>query len=685
MTREKLDVSRRDPRLAPRRLNSLVVLEATLQPDRAELGTPDFSEIVSVAIRASGSTAVVLFVLHRDSRPWLVAAPDLFGATAENGSPVSRVRAAVARILAANPAVAVDEQTREFLQGAEAAPVSDLVAFSTALMAPAGSKAVTAAVRSASRAGGPDSQRPSGVTATYTVAGSLPEIRGVAGWLLLFVLLSLGGLGLSASMLNDTVQAYREAYGAALAIPGLGSLVLVEAVAEALRFVGLLLIVFAIWQRQRWVVQFGQVYFGALALFTLIDAGILATLLPAAAYSDVFTPKQLGQTLGAAAGAGICFRYWQVSKRVRNTFGRQPRPPRHPEVLLAYLLPVVSVALVACVWYEMREQHEALRDLNDPNVVRLGLQPTQWGPTRALELGSKASDVVAGAGGRFLFFHLAEQAQVMVLDLKDGKLREPLRLPPGVVYIAADQNRLFAIGEHRGVQRWSLPEFEDLGTGTLPIEPRIVAASSGHNSVGPLVVLSEGREFFFIDPMMLWLLSRSKPVLDWQQNRLDFRVAGNGSLVTVWRGSGGSRLYFFGFAEEKPSQMHEHGFGTYLLPSYLGDTLFTSTGRVYHLLGQQTEQREGRVIPAITGDLYLSLKPPPLGASSPNRLQIWRPDHAQPLLELSDLPELAVPASWVATETVPSEKRVMLASDYGFLATLAGSDDLVVLRRIEVH
>ena len=95
---------------------------------------------------------------------------------------------------------------------------------------------------------------------------------------------------------------------------------------------------------------------------------------------------------------------------------------------------------------------------------------------RSVPLAGAISDVVVGAGGRLLIFHLPKIRQLAVFDVSAAKVTKYIPLPSSDVALAAGATKLFiGLRTEKQIQRWSLNRLER--EVTIPAPP--LAESAG--------------------------------------------------------------------------------------------------------------------------------------------------------------------------------------------------------------
>ncbi len=121
------------------------------------------------------------------------------------------------------------------------------------------------------------------------------------------------------------------------------------------------------------------------------------------------------------------------------------------------------------------------------------------GGQAVVELPGPCSRHVVGGSGRFLVCQLAEQDELVVVDVARAKIVKRIaEVPPGALLAAGADKLVIVRPAYRMLERWSLWDLRREQVGALPTyeSPRVAAMGCGGN--GPLL-LATAREAVLVD------------------------------------------------------------------------------------------------------------------------------------------------------------------------------------------
>jgi S1-C subfamily serine protease len=312
-----------------------------------------------------------------------------------------------------------------------------------------------------------------------------------------------------------------------------------------------------------------------------------------------------------------------------------------------------------------------------------------------VKLPGHVIDVVAGGGGRFLIFRLADQKKLAVFDVWLAKVVKEIPLADDTPHFAAGTNRLVIV--YRGaklVQIWNLTTFEKDKSALLPdslTSDDIHQVCMGSASNGPLFVyLPKEKRTLTMD---LGTLKTTEVVWNhWSPSNaygpLVMRASADGSVLAGHGGGWvGCDIAFFdkgrqvGVFDKIPFWSASNAAA---LPTADGRHVFAS-GRVLSRSLVQSEWDGGKnayVVPAMEPGFVVSLQAVGnVGQANqagrpPEAVAVFNEDR-QKLFFLKGLDELT-------TDAIPWEKRVFYYPKSGALVTLDRDRDRVIMRRVNL-
>lgn len=315
--------------------------------------------------------------------------------------------------------------------------------------------------------------------------------------------------------------------------------------------------------------------------------------------------------LGAGGGAAAYF-FWPPSD-VKVADNDQPKPPPDDDQNKNNNNNPVPPD---------KKQPDPPKDERVPKPNNLALSPVNLPDgKKTIPLPGKASDVCAGADGRFLFFHCADQAKLIVYDICQAGIVTELPTNGKESRIAAGLSKLFiANNATQKIERYDLAKLEKDKEGPYPFEGTIQNISLGHSSDGPAMVMgtapANAWPIHFLDQQTLGLadigyVGWTKPEASETARDLQFRAAAHGN---AWVGlspkSDAKDLYFVSRnGKSLHARKHEcSGPPGYAALSADGRMVFSRFGKA---TVNQVEDREPDadpekfVVPALNGEFHL--------------------------------------------------------------------------------
>ena len=309
-----------------------------------------------------------------------------------------------------------------------------------------------------------------------------------------------------------------------------------------------------------------------------------------------------------------------------------------------------------------------------PQEPMLPLSPPKLAVARrSVPLAGAISDVVVGAGGRLLIFHLPKIRQLAVFDVSAAKVTKYIPLPSSDVALAAGATKLFiGLRTEKQIQRWSLNRLER--EVTIPAPPGgISRMAMGAHSVSPLIILAtqNAKKSYLVHTATM---NYEEVLWDgWRGGAwgpVNVHVSFDGSTAVVcgggWAGINtaslaGGRVT----AQRKGSYVHGDtliaGDGSLVFP--------TKGGIVQEDLSDSVKGIEGTPFPALSTTFSLAMYRDGKTAS----LTLFTNNNPRRVTAIRNLPELA------ANSSLPLHQRVFLIPAAGVLITVGeGGSELIV-------
>ncbi|WP_339733483.1 hypothetical protein [uncultured Gimesia sp.] len=173
------------------------------------------------------------------------------------------------------------------------------------------------------------------------------------------------------------------------------------------------------------------------------------------------------------------------------------------------------------------------------------ITPAQFeGEKKQIKLPAQVSDMVVGAGGRYLFLYLKHLNQIAVFDSSKAKIIKYLPLLSDDICFTAGAQHLIVIDrKNKMIQRWNLSTLESDATVPFPLSEPVFRSAMGHASLGPVILMMgesyKTKSIQFLDPQTLKLKNISPTQLvnnsqfaHWEIGNY-LQVSGGGQVAVV--------------------------------------------------------------------------------------------------------------------------------------------------------
>ncbi len=315
-------------------------------------------------------------------------------------------------------------------------------------------------------------------------------------------------------------------------------------------------------------------------------------------------------------------------------------------------------------------------------------------------------DVVAGAGGRYLFLRLVSVPKVAVFDVAEQDIIEMLPVPKDAL-IAAGADRFIAVSPlQHAIYRWSFADFSEPRPARLPMVGIVANVALGHSAKGPLLVYWRSahrgsglckytlHDLDSLAPIGLAAIrqihmgtNRAFPLKKpfevplWSNHfreRTHFRASGSGLAFGIWctkhTASGLQTLLLHG---RQATNVYENDSAGFVIPNDDCSLVYTAAGCYMPDLSNRRREEE-MCIPSYLPRYYLSVS-----LKDQKHGEVIDTMTEKPVLEFHDLEETGDPKKdqWAETDFT-LDKRYHLAPQYGLLITIPATDDRLVLRKL---
>jgi S1-C subfamily serine protease len=313
------------------------------------------------------------------------------------------------------------------------------------------------------------------------------------------------------------------------------------------------------------------------------------------------------------------------------------------------------------------------------------------GESKEIELSSTIQEACAGGGGKKIIVHLLQEEKLAVIDVVAGKIAGHIPAKGSRLFFAAGKNDLILILlDEKLMETWNLETLKKTASRALPGTGAVKALAMGANSTGPaLVLLSEGMQA--LDHVKAYWLTPALKIYPAQTDT--FRGTAYRDSVRI-RASADGRLYGIWIAGQSPTGVGVLVVGNPVLRYYYahesaGDLVPSATGRfvctfggLYSTQAQPLHIGNGRCLPALEGNYYLSLGKLPLLDNKPMTIE------AEAMTFGKSEALGRVPIQNVSTAHVFSDfaldKHVYFLPVSGYLVTLPHLNDRVVVTRLNL-
>ncbi len=326
-------------------------------------------------------------------------------------------------------------------------------------------------------------------------------------------------------------------------------------------------------------------------------------------------------------------------------------------------------------------------------VATSGASPTRLrieeGPgVRTLRTTKPLRRIDLGGDGRWLAFADSAGEHVSVVDL--SSLRPAFTVPTQEtpLFAAGAEKLILVLPRARVLQRW------DLATGTreravpLPIEGTATHLALGAAATTPVLVRWVAETNPTSRARYSLLDTESLTVQETLEDEL-FRIPSlfRDQVVITPSVDGGTHCLRHSHGIELLSPgggtaLSSQGFRGHCVPVAQG-MVFTDRG----LSRPPFDTARGRgqfTLPAVHGNLYLSLSRPPRHDPGSARLSVHVREHDGPILTVDDLGGIADFSSWSRRRGLPAEQRVLYLPNLDLLVTVEEDDQRLVFRRFDL-
>jgi len=290
------------------------------------------------------------------------------------------------------------------------------------------------------------------------------------------------------------------------------------------------------------------------------------------------------------------------------------------------------------------------------------------------------TDVAAGGGGRYLIFHMPKLKKLAVFDVNEARVTKYIPLAEeDIVFTAGLDSVVIGLKAANKLERWSLTTFELEKSAPPPFNENVNSVVMGHACNGPLIVNG-----FFVDLATF----RQLPVFGDKGGERPLGSAfgrfpsGDGTVFGAWK-SNQSPVETATFVYEGGVvKRYEGGELMHAIPGPDGKFVYTAKGVVSRTLnrGDKDDATYGYCLPAMRGDYFLSLSSAEAGRGG--GFTVYLRGLKQPVAKLDKAEHGLGFDGWDRDRFGPW-KRVYFVPDAKVIAVLPGSNDQVVLHKID--
>ncbi len=333
--------------------------------------------------------------------------------------------------------------------------------------------------------------------------------------------------------------------------------------------------------------------------------------------------------------------------------------------------------------------------LDPPNLPEIKT-PDFAGKSLTVKLPSPISDLCVAGGGRYLLLHLKSLNKLAVFDVSRAKVTKYLPTGSSNILFAGGADKIVIVLKDKNlIQRWDLNSLERELTLPIDTEHEIANIAMGSASNGPILI---GSGDFYRTGNRFYDLKTLKPA-EMDTRNQNFRVhTGSGSNVRVspdgktfgmWRtGTSPSGVQVVKIEGRNISSKYEHNSEGAIIPSADGKSIFTGRG-VYSSNLQKLYGHSGAIIPAASGNYYLTFKPPAAVSSrtpapSKSNLTLYMVGRSSPLVTIPDIAVPKVDRFGRSKSPISFDQRIQFIPDAKVIVRVADTDDALTVHKVDV-
>ncbi len=311
----------------------------------------------------------------------------------------------------------------------------------------------------------------------------------------------------------------------------------------------------------------------------------------------------------------------------------------------------------------------------DPPTERVKVTPPRLDEGKTIiKLPAPIDDVVVGAGGKLLIFHIKKLQQLAVFDVSQAKVVKYLTLASNDISYAAGREKLFVgLRDSRVIQRYDLATFEREITVDAP-EGGIGTMAMGAEALTPLILLAsrDAKKSYVIDTKSMQAERHG-----WQGWKggawgpVHVHVSLDGSTVVVCGGGwAGTEVASLAGGKIVSSKTGGYVMGQTLIAGN-GSLVFPNKGGIRRQdQASNVQGIEGTPFPAISTAYSLAYS----NRANKAELIVFGNSDPKRLITIRDLPELNEGSS------LPIYQRVLLIPRAEVLITVGKGSDHLILR-----
>lgn len=430
---------------------------------------------------------------------------------------------------------------------------------------------------------------------------------------------------------------------------------------------------------------------------------------------EVIVPPIEARTGGGPApgtkGKSVHSRSTTAKSDQTGTRNLAPKKP-YPRVSIIFGLAAAGLLLTTCFagisfllffkiqngWLAAKlgnaaDDGKEIENDDEPYVKPLEFKPVKLGEENVtVPLPGVCDDLVVGGGGRFVLCNLPALRKIALFDANEAKITHYFPTAGDNAKMAASMTKLIvAYRDTRIVQRWNLLSREIESTVNLPKVPAIFRVAMGSASNGPLFVGWGTREPFQNNNFALLDMETLQDTGIVAPTRFDrnignnhLRVSANGRVFGVWSDEVNPTGLQTCIIQGKEFVGHyQHCSVQHIAPGPNGSVLYTGAG-LFNKQGRVLSQQDGEgrgafTIPAVNGNVYLSLKP-----GSPVEAGVHFGADPREMASLV-LHGVAFSGGRVRFDDgVPLDKRIICIPEAKLLVVVAASNDKLIINNFDV-